>query len=410
MDEIIVGIDIGTTKVCTLVGRIEEEDVINILGVGIAPSAGIKKGMVVDLNAATQSIRQSVELAEQTSGLEISAALISLAGASVDSTNSRGTTSVRSGVVDEYDLMRALDQAQAISLPSDREVLHVIQRSYTLDGQEGIRTPLGMHGSRLDVETHIVTASAAMVDNLRQCVNNAGVEVVQFVLGPLASAEVILNENDREMGVAVCDIGGGTTDVALYVNGDVWHTMVIPVGGNHVTNDIAHGLRLPFDQAEALKIKYGHALRSAIGTDDFVTIQPVGAEREEQISRQDMAYIIEARMSELFDLILQEIKRSGYDTLLPAGLVLTGGASQLPGTLQLARQILDMPVRQARPVNLTGMVDKLSDPAYSTSVGLLNWALVMNTQPVNPRERIRSGRTSKGLFSFLREWLKRFAP
>lgn len=410
-DEIIVGIDVGTTKICTLVGRVEEQDVINILGVGIEPSVGIKKGVILDLEATTQAIRRSVEQAEQTSGLTVSSAFVSLAGASVQSINSRGMTNVRSGVVSEFDMGRALDQAQAVAIPPDREVIHVIQRSYTLDGQDGIRKPLGMHASRLEVETHIITTSSAMVENLRQCVEDAGVNIVQFVLNPLASAEVILNEADREMGVAICDIGGGTTDVAIYVDGDVWHTMVIPVGGYHVTNDIAHVLRLPFDQAEELKIKHGHALADGVGTEEYIDIKPFGSDVEESISRQEMAMVIEARMTELFEIILQEIKRSGYDGLLPAGLVLTGGASQLPGTLQLARKILDMPVRQARPVNLTGMVDKLSNPSFSTSVGLLNWAVTMNPQMTDGQSsRLRGRHGRQNFLDFIRDWMKRLAP
>ena len=269
MEEIVVGIDVGTTKVCTLVGRVEDNKSIRILGVGIEPSEGIRKGMIVDLAAASQAITRSVEKAEHTSGLEITTALVSMAGAHVSSVNSRGAVALNGGTIDQYDVARALEQARAVAIPHDREIVHVIQRGYTVDGQDGIRSPKGMHGYRLEVEAHIITAAGASVDNLRQCVGAAGVDIQQFVLNPLASAEVVLTEQERQMGVAVCDIGGGTTDLAIYVDGDVWHTMVLAVGGNHVTQDIAHGLRLPIQQAEDVKKQQGHAVRSEIGPEEY---------------------------------------------------------------------------------------------------------------------------------------------
>ena len=414
MDEIVVGIDVGTTKVCTLVGRVEDEKSIRILGVGIEPSDGIRKGIIVDLPAASQAIKRSVEKAESTSGLEITNALVSLAGAHVSSVNSRGATGIPGGIIDAVDIVRALEQAQAVAIPHDREVVHVIQRGMTVDGQEGVRTPVGMHGYKLEVETHIITAAAATVDNLRQCVGAAGVEVQQFVLNPLASAEVVLTENERQMGVAVCDIGGGTTDLAIYVNGDVWHTMVLAVGGNHVTQDIAHGLRLPLSQAEEVKKQQGYAIRSEIGNDEYFSIRPFGEDRDVQINRQDLAHIIEARIEETFRLILQEVKRSGYDGLLPAGVVLTGGTSALPGIKRIASEVMGMPVRTAQPENLTGLVDKLDSPAYSTSVGLLRWAATMRDQDVvltsGQNRRRRSKGESTMNFEAIKNWMKRLLP
>ena len=378
MEEIVVGIDVGTTKICTLVGRIEDEKTIRILGVGIEPSDGIRKGVIVDLAAATQAITHSVERAEQTSGLEIASALVSLAGAHVSSVNSRGATAIPGGVIDASDMAHALDQARAIAIPHDREIVHIIQRGFSVDGQEGIRTPLGMHGYRLEVEAHIITASAATVENLRQCVGAAGVEIQNFVLNPLASAEVVLTEQEREMGVAVCDIGGGTTDLAIYVDGNVWHTMVLAVGGNHLTQDIAHGLRLAVAQAEEVKKQQGHAVRSEVGAEEYFSIRPFGEDQPVQINRQDLAHIIEARIAEMFGLIMQEIKRSGYDGLLPAGMVLTGGTSALPGIRRVASEVLNMHVRTAQPENLKGLVDRLNSPAFATSVGLLHWAMTMH--------------------------------
>ena len=414
MDEIVVGIDVGTTKVCTLVGRVDDEKSIRILGVGIEPSDGIRKGIIVDLTAASQAIKRSVEKAESTSGLEITTALVSLAGAHVSSVNSRGATGVPGGIIDASDIARALEQAQAVAIPYDREIVHVIQRGMTVDGQEGVRTPIGMHGYKIEIETHIITAAAATVDNLRQCVGAAGVEIQQFVLNPLASAEVVLTEQERQAGVAVCDIGGGTTDLAIYVNGDVWHTMVLAVGGNHVTQDIAHGLRLPLSQAEEVKKQQGYAIRSEIGAEEYFSIRPFGEDHDVKINRQDLAHIIEARIEETFGLIMQEVKRSGYDGLLPAGMVLTGGTSALPGIKLIASKVLGMPVRTAQPENLTGLVDKLGSPAYSTSVGLLQWATTMREHDMivssgNKNRRRPRGEKSMN-FDQIKGWIKRLLP
>ncbi|HEU4744691.1 MAG TPA: cell division protein FtsA [Anaerolineales bacterium] len=407
MEEIVVGIDVGTTKVCTLVGRLEGSGSIRILGVGIEPSAGIKKGMIVDLAAASQAITRSVEKAESTSGMEITSALVSMAGAHVSSVNSRGAAAVNGNIIEQYDLTHALEQARAVAIPHDREIIHVIQRGFTVDGQDGIRNPKGMHGYRLEVEAHIITASAATSENLRQCVGAAGVEIQQFVLNPLASGEVVLTDQERQMGVAVCDIGGGTTDLAIYVDGDIWHTMVLAVGGNHITQDIAHGLRLSIEQAEDVKKQQGYAVRSSVGSEEYFTIRPFGEDRPVQINRQDLAHIIEARVAETFSLTLQEIKRSGYDGLLPAGMVLTGGTSALPGIKRIASEVLNMPVRTAQPENLLGLVDKLNSPAYSTSVGLLRWAMSMHDQDLGGERRRSKGEKN---IDAVKKWIGRILP
>jgi len=410
MDEaIVVGIDIGTTKVCTLVGRVEGESSLRILGVGIEPSQGIKKGSVVDLAAASQSISRSIEKAQRSSGMEITSALISLAGSHIAAFNSRGVAAIATGVVSEDDISRALDAAQAIAIPHNREVIHVIQRGFTVDEQEGVRLPIGMHGYRLEVEAHIITASSSLVENLRQCVENAGVEASGFVLNPLASGEVVLTETERQMGVAVCDIGGGTTDLAVYIDGDVYHTMVLEVGGNHITNDIAHGLSLPFSQAEEVKKQRGHAVEAEVQSEDAFSVRGFGAEQPVQVSRKDLAHIIEARVEEIFMLVGQEIKRSGYDGLLPAGMVLTGGSSLLPGIKTLASQVLGMPVRIARPEAMVGLVDQLHSPAYSTSVGLLYWSMLMNELMEPARPRRQRGETSSWL-DLLKTLGKRMLP
>jgi cell division protein FtsA len=287
----------------------------------------------------------------------------------------------------------------------------VIQRGFTVDGQEGIRMPIGMHGYRLEVETHIITAAAATVENLRQAVASAGTHVSQFVLNPLASGEVVLSETEREMGVVVCDMGGGTTDLAVYINGDVWHTSVISVGGNHITSDIAHGLRLPHPEAEEIKLQHGHALQSAIGVEEYFLVRAFGEEDPVRVSRKDLVHIIEARVEEIFSLVLQEIKRSGYDGLLPAGMVLTGGASALPGIRELASQILGLPVQIAKPQNLTGMIDKLGSPAFSTSVGLLNWASLMSEFSQETTTYRSSTKPIQQMdWSGIKNWLRRLLP
>lgn len=396
-ETIIVGIDIGTTKVCTLVARVEGQKSFRVLGVGIEPSAGIRKGNIVDIEAASQSIARSIEKAERTSGMEITSALVSLAGSHVSSVNSRGVVGISGRMIEQEDVYRALEAAQAVAIPHSREIIHVIQRGFIVDGQEGIRSPIGMHAYRLEVEAHIITAASATVENLRQCVESSGVQITQFVLNPLASGEVVLTDTERQMGAVVCDIGGGTADLAIYIDGDVWHTAVIGIGGNHISADVAHGLRLTLEQAEEVKKQYGYALQAEIGSSDLFSTRIFGEEQPVDISRKDLAMIIEARAEEIFDLVLQEIKRSGYDGLLPAGVVLTGGTSLLPGVRTLASNVLGLPVRIARPENLVGMTDQIGSPAYSTSVGLLFWAMMMNeAQPVSRTAIRKSLRKTRG--------------
>mgnify|MGYP005835731267 FL=1 len=408
---VVVGIDIGTTKICTLVGCEETPGQLQILGVGIEPSQGIKKGVLVDLAAASQAVKRSIEKAERTSGMEINAALVSMAGSQVSSTNSRGVVGISGRVIDQDDILRAIESARAIPIPHNREIIHVIHRGFDVDGQEGIRMPIGMHGYRLEVETHIITASAASTENLRQCVGFSGVEVSQFVLNPLASAEVALTETERQMGVLVCDIGGGTTDIALYSEGDVWYTAVLAVGGNHITSDIAQGLHLPISQAEEIKIQHGHAIQEEVNAQETFAVKPFGETEPIEVSRSLLASIIEARVEEIFSLVLQELKRSGYDGLLPAGIVLTGGSSLLPGIRTMANRIFAVPVRIARPEGLVGMTDRLNSPAFATSVGLLKWAFLFNEfLPTGPQKNSLPVSGNHQAWDILKEWLRRLLP
>jgi cell division protein FtsA len=391
MGELVVGIDIGTTKVCAIVGEVRDTD-IHVLGAGIEPSRGMRKGAVTDVNALTAAISAAVHKAEKSSDYEIERAFVSMAGGHIESLNSTGAVGIsNSRGVQIGDLERAMDVARAITLPHGREVLHVIPRNYSLDGQTGLRSPLGMLGFRLEVEAHIVTAATQSVQNLRKCVEDAGVFVDRFILNPLASGDVVLTPDERAAGVMVVDIGGGTTDLAMFIDGSVWHTAVIAVGGQHVTNDIAAGLHLPAELAEAVKLKHGHADPKAVSQLEAFPIQPFGEDLPSKVQRADLAYIIHARVAEMFELILKEAKRSGYDGLLKAGIVLTGGSSQLPGMKTLASDVLKMPVRVAQPENITGVADTLKNPAYSTSVGLLKLGLIMDLED-DRRDAIRHHR------------------
>ncbi|MFO7321560.1 MAG: cell division protein FtsA [Chloroflexota bacterium] len=379
MRELVVGIDIGTTKVCTIVGEVRPDDIF-IVGAGIEPSRGMRKGIVTDISQLTASISASVHKAERSSGFDISRAFVSVAGHHIASINSRGVTGIagqRGVQIDDLD--KAIDAARAIAIPHNREVLHVIPRTYSLDGQDRVRSPIGMHGFRLEVEVHIITASSTSIANLEQAVEGAGVYVDRFILNPLASGDAVLTDQEREMGVVLVDIGGGTTDMAIFIEGTVWHSAVIPIGGDLVTNDITHWMRIPFEDAEAVKIQHGHALPRAVDPLETLIVQPFGEGMPMEARRADLAYVIEARVEEIFERVGKEIKRSGYDGLLRAGAVLTGGCSLLPGIREVAQQTLAMPVRIARPERLTGMADALRSPAYSTSVGLLRLGLQMDT-------------------------------
>jgi cell division protein FtsA len=410
-EPIVVGLDIGTSKICTLVARIENGANLRILGVGVEPSQGIRKGVVIDINSASQSIARSIEKAERTSGYEINSALVSLAGSHVSSMNSRGVVGISGRVIDQEDVLRALDSAQAVAIPHDREIIHVIQRGFLVDGQDGIRQPVGMHGFRLEVEAHIITASASTTENLRKCVSMAGIEVSQFVLSPLASAEAVLSETERSMGAAVVDLGGGTTDLAIYLNGDVWYTNVINIGSYYITTDIAQGLRLPVDVAEEVKLHHGYAVLDEISEEESFNVVPFSAEESAKVLRRDLVNIIEARAEEILSLVHQEIKRSGVSGLLPAGLILTGGGSQLPGMRKLATQVTGLPARIAKPEKMVGLTDQISSPAFSTSVGLLQWAILMSETYQIGSERPGKGKRSEGeRTETFASWFKKLLP
>lgn len=416
MGELVVGIDIGTTKICTIVGEVRANDTY-ILGVGVEPARGMRKGMVTDVDLLGASISSSVHKAERASGYEIGRAFVSLSANHIMSSNSNGMTGI-SGAreVDVVDLERAIEAARAVPVPHGYEMLHIMPRRYNLDEHKGIRSPLGMHGFRLEVETHLITASSTSLRNLEKCVEKAGVYVDRFVVNPLAAGDVVLTPTERESGVMVLDIGGGTTDIAIFMEGSVWYTGAIPVGGQFVTNDIAHGLSLPFELAEAVKLEFGHADPKEINAIETFPVQPFGEEKLSKVKRSDLVMIINARITELFELVTKEIEDSDFDGLLPAGVVLTGGGSLLPGMKAVANRVLKMPARIAQPENISGMSDLLRSPAYSTSVGLLRLGLIMDiedTRRADIRKETRSSRAgndTSGFSKFLGGLVKRFLP
>jgi len=402
MDGVICGLDIGTTKVCALVGEVKDGQ-LRIIGLGNVVSTGLNKGMIVDVGEAAVAVAKAVEQAEQTSGYRLARAYISMAGAHIDSQNSLGSIGVhkKGGGVAPEDIERALATAQTlVSLQQDQEIVHLVPRNYRIDDTVVV-SPIGMVGNRLEVDAHIVTGGKMALRNLGKCVDTVGIEVEEFVLNSLASGEAVLDPNERQMDVMVADIGGGTTDLALYTQGSIYHTKVLPIGGYHVTNDIAIGLRVPFDMAERVKLEYGDCRPGEIDAASEFRVKPFGGETI-RVGRQDLAAVIEARIEEIFHFILEEIRESGYAGLLPAGIVLTGGGSLLRGVTTVAERVLGVPARVATPRNLVGLVDTLRSPSYATSVGLLRWATSDN---ILYRPQVAQNRWGRRFGNFFRAFL-----
>ena len=391
----LASIDVGTTKVCTTIAEINDRDIIRVAGVGITPSNGLHKGLVVNINDARESIRNSVRKAEQASGYKVESAYVGVTGRHVSSLNNRGVVAITRNdrLVRPDDLKRVLQCAQSVKVPTDRKLLHVIPRNYVVDGQVGVKNPVGMHGFRLDVETHVITAAVASVQNLTKCIRSIGVDIEDLVLEPLASSEAVLTADEKQVGVVLADIGGGTTDIAVFKDGSIWHTAILPVAGYQLTRDVAIGLGLPFDIAEEMKKRYGSVMPVYEGKTESAS--PI-AEDGHGASYQDLCDIIRARIEEIVRLILLELPRSEYETLVPAGLVLTGGSSNLSGIDVLGRDILRLPVRVGAPTSVNGITDALRDPAYATSVGLLLWG--MNGQGRRGRKFRSLGSSWRRLF------------
>ncbi len=373
-EAVLVGIDVGTSKVCALIGEVSRDGKLTIMGHGTVPASGLKKGVVVNIDQTIRSIADAVERAERLSGWKIDRAFVSVGGPHVESLNSTGQVVVASHhrEVTREDVNRAIEVARALTIPSNRDLIHVERRGFIVDGQEGVKDPLGMSALRLEVETHLVTASATAVQNLTKCVQAAGVKIDERVVGSLASAEAVVTETEKDLGVAVADIGAGTIDLALFSDGSPFYTSVLPVGGNNVTNDIASVLMTSLQVAEEVKISHGSCDLRSVSDDETINVTVLGEEAGRTLVRREVCEIIASRMSETFELIRNEMAGAGPGRL-PAGLILTGGASQLAGTAELGREILRMPVRVAAPTGVGGLVDTLLTPSYATSIGLLAW-------------------------------------
>jgi cell division protein FtsA len=367
---VLVGLDIGTTKTTAIVGEVTDTG-INIIGIGNSPAKELRKGVVVNIESTVEAIKKAVEEAEHMSGCRINSAYVGIAGSHIKGQNSLGIVAIKGREVGEEDVQRAIEASKAIAIPVDREILHTLPQSYVVDGQEGIRDPVGMSGVRLEAKVHIVTGAAASIQNIVKSVNRVGLDIDDIVLEQLAASESVLSSDEKDLGVALIDIGGSNTGIAIFSEGSIKHTSILPVGGNYLTSDIATGLRTPFSEAEQIKIKYGCALTSMIPKEETIEVPSVGGREAREVSRQILGRIIEPRMEEILNMASKEIVRSGLEDLLAAGVILTGGTSLLAGINELAEHIYDMPVRKGSPTGVGGLSDVVTSPAYATGVGLI---------------------------------------
>ena len=384
--ELIVGLDVGTTKICAVVGEPRPGGGLDIVGVGNAPSRGLRRGIVVNIDSTVEAIKQAVAEAEQMAGVEVAGVYAGVAGGHVRSLNSRGVVAIsgREREVSTLDVERAIDAARAINVPQDREIIHVLPHTFMVDDADGVREPVGMSGVRLEVECHIVTAAVTSVQNVVRSVNRAGLAVQDVVLEPIASAEAVLFPDEKELGVVLIDIGGGTTDMALFRDGAVWHTAVLPLGGDHITNDVAVGLRTPMADAEALKKRYGCALTSMVPAEETVDVPSVGGRKPRELSRQVLSEIIQPRVEEIFTLVAQGLAKAGFQDAATAGVVVTGGSSIMEGVPELAEAVFDMPVRRGVPAEVGGLAEVVRSPIYATGVGLALYGARRQTTGIVP--------------------------
>jgi len=406
-DHIVVGLDIGTTKICAIVAEVTEEGTVNVVGVGSSPSRGLRKGVVVNIESTVESIKKAVEEAELMAAVQINSVYTGIAGSHIAGENSRGVVALKKQEVTRVDVQRAVETARSVAvLPSDRRILHVLPREFMVDDQDGIREPLGMSGSRLEVDVHIITGAVTSAQNIIKSVNRAGLDVVDMVLQPLASSEAVLTPEERELGVAMVDLGGGTTDLALFAEGSIRHTAVLPIGGQHLTTDLAIGLRTPQAEAERLKIRKGVALVELVKDDEMVDVPGVGDRPARTLCRKLLAEIIEPRVEEMFDLVRREIMRTGYEGILAAGVVITGGTSMLEGILEAAERVLDLPVRRGVPNGVGGLRDIVSNPMYATGVGLI--LLARHHHGELELTGLRGGRRVGRALGRMRAWMLEF--
>lgn len=369
--ELVVGVDIGTSKIVVIIGEVDDENEVHIIGIGSHPSRGLKRGVVVNIESTVQSIQRAVQEAELMAGCKIEAAFTGIAGSHIKSLNSHGIVAIRGPEVSQADVERVIDAARALAIPADQKILHILPQEFIIDNQDCIREPVGMSGVRLESKVHIVTGAVSAAQNIIKCVEKCELHVEDVILEQLASSYAVLTEDEKELGVCIVDIGGGTTDIAIFTDGAIRHSAVIPIAGDQVTNDIAIALRTPTHQAEEIKMKHATALSEMASEDDVVEIDTVGHRKTANISRKMLAEVCEPRYEELLMLVRNELRRSGFEDLMPAGVVLTGGASQIEGSVELAERIFQMPVRLGLPQYVTGLTDVVKNPKYSTSVGLL---------------------------------------
>lgn len=401
--KMIVGLDIGTSKVVAIVGEVNADGEIEVVGIGSHASRGLKKGVVVNIESTVQSIQRAVEEAELMAGCQIHSVYAGIAGSHIRSLNSHGIVAIKDREVQPPDLDRVIDAAQAVAIPADQKVLHILPQEYVIDSQEGIKEPLGMSGVRLEAKVHLVTCAVNAAQNIEKCIRRCGLDVEDIILEQLASSYAVLTEDEKELGVCLVDIGGGTTDIAVFTDGAIRHTGVIPIAGDQVTNDIAMALRTPTQHAEDIKIKYACALTQLAGPDETIKVPSVGDRPPRDLSRQSLAEVVEPRYDELFTLVQAELRRSGFENLLAGGVVLTGGTSKMEGVTELAEEIFHMPVRLGFPQALSGLQDIVKNPIYSTGVGLLQYGLKQQLSGLAIHSKTKS---PIGMLSKAKRWFQ----
>ncbi|HKE19521.1 MAG TPA: cell division protein FtsA [Kofleriaceae bacterium] len=398
-DEIVVGLDIGTTKIAAIVGEVTEEG-IDVIGIGTARSRGLRKGVVINIDATVHDIQQAIREAEHMAGCDISTVYAGIAGGHIRGLNSHGIVAVKDKEVRDADVQRVIEAAKAVAIPMDREVLHVLPQQYIIDEQDGVRDPLGMSGVRLEAKVHIATTSVTSAQNVVKCANRCGLQVADIVLEPLASAEAVVEDDEKELGVALIDIGGGTTDIVIFSEGAIVHTAVLPLGGSHLTGDIAVGLRTPLESAEKIKRKYGCATPDTIEPDETMEVPSVGGRQPRRLSRRVLVEIVRMRLEEVFEHVKREIGRSGYLESIAAGVVMTGGSTLLPGMPELVESVLGLPARRGAPRGIGGLVDVVRSPEYSTGVGLVLYG-ARGTEMI---QREAAPVREAGMFRRVRSW------
>jgi cell division protein FtsA len=403
-DPLVVGLDIGTTKICTVVGEVVEGEV-NIIGLGTHPSKGLRKGVVINIESTVQSIKKAVEEAELMAGSHITSVYAGISGGHIKGINSHGVIAVKNREIGPNDVKRVIDAASAVAIPMDREVIHIIPQEFIVDDQDGIKDPVGMSGVRLEGRVHIVTGAITSAQNIIKCANRAGLDVDDIVLEQLGSSEAVLSPEEKELGVVIIDIGGGTTDLVIFSNGSIKHTTVFSLAGSHITNDISMGLRTPVEEAEKIKIRYGCSLASMVRKDETIEVPSVGGRKPRVLSRQTLAEIIEPRVDEILTLVQNEVVRTGYGNLIASGVILTGGSTIMEGMPELAEQIFNLPVRRGTPIGIGGLVDLVNSPMYATGVGLV---LYGSKNMAQSRFKVGQGNIFSKVTHRMREWISEF--